>query len=109
MLTTKQFGEDHITVIPFCPHCACQFRNPIIVYKLCFWLNNKLDHVVTKESVSQFILQAKLYGATIYPDYPELGCYAINTDEQFSPAGKTRVSEIHYRDKVIYSGSKQAH
>ncbi|WP_143774021.1 hypothetical protein [Niastella vici] len=109
MLTTKRSGEDHVTVIPFCPHCACHFRNPVIVYKLCFWFNDKLDHVVTEQSVQQFLLQANLYGATIYPDYPELGCYAINTDEQFSPAGKTRVSEIHYRGHVIYSRSKQLH
>lgn len=104
MLTKKQSGDNYITVIPYCPHCACHFRNPITIYKLCFWLNDKLDHTVTEETVQQFLIQAKLFGATVYPDYPELGCYAINSnnEEQYSPTGKTGVNEISYNGQIIY-------
>jgi hypothetical protein len=104
MLTKKQSGDNHVTVIPYCPHCACHFRNPVTIYKLCFWLNDKLDHTVSEESVQQFLLQAKLFGATVYPDYPELGCFAIdnNNNEQFCPTGKTVVNEIRYNGQIIY-------
>jgi hypothetical protein len=46
MLTKKQSGDNHVTGIPYCPHCASHFRNPITIYKLFFWLNGKLDQII---------------------------------------------------------------
>lgn len=93
---------DYITIIPYCPHCAAIYRNKIVVRKLCFWSENKFDHTVTEASLKQFLLHVKIYGASVYPDFPELGCYAIDGDKTFSPAGKTGVSEIHYNGEVIW-------
>jgi hypothetical protein len=58
MLTKKQDG-DHITVIPYCPHCTCHYRSPVVVHKLCFWFNNKIDHVVNEDSVKRFFTPGK--------------------------------------------------
>lgn len=98
-------GDTYITVIPYCPHCSEYFRKEIIVERLCFWLDNTINHPVNDESIKQFLRNVSLFGASVYPDYPELGCFAINGDESFNPTGKTGVSEIHYKGEVIYCRS----
>ena len=101
-MLTNCNGDTYITVIPFCSHCKKNFRREIIVHKLCFWFNESFDHRVNDESIREFLSNVKMFGASIYPDYPELGCFAINRNEIFSPAGKTGVGEIYYKGEVIY-------
>lgn len=105
MSIAKNNGDTYITVVPYCPHCSTQHRKGIVIRKLCFWFNNTISHAVDEESILQFLKNVKLFGACVYPDFPELGCFAINGDESFSPAGKTRVGEIHYKGEVIYCRS----
>jgi len=104
MLTSNN-GDAQITVIPYCPHCSKQHRRKIVIRTLCFWFNNTINHPVDDESIQQFLKNVQMFGASVYPDFPELGCFAINGDESFSPAGKTRVGEIHYKGEVIYCRS----
>lgn len=95
-------GDENITVIPYCPQLSTGNTTSILISKLCFWFNNKFNHEVNHDSINAFMLHVKLFGASVYPDYPELGCYAINGDEITGIQGKVLVGEIHYKGEVIY-------
>ena len=97
-------GDAHITVIPFCPHNSENRRIELLVRRLYFWYNETFDHLVNDETVTQFLKQARMFGATIYPDCPELGCSAINCEENYKN-GEAAVNEIHYKGQVIYCRS----
>ena len=93
-----------IIVIPFIPFDANIIYNPLKIDKLYFWYKNTFDHPVNSETLRFFLFHAHLYGATVYPECPELGCIAVNNPASLSN-GEKDVNEISYNGEVIYSGT----
>lgn len=100
-MLTNSNGDAYITVIPYCPHSNDNSRIELIIKRLYFWYNETFDHMVNDETITQFLKQAQMFGATVYPDCPELGCSA-NYEEDYKN-GEAAVSEILYKGQVIYS------
>lgn len=93
-----------ITVIPLCPFTFTPFPFNVQTNKLNFWHNNHSEHLVNSGTIIWFLKQACIYKPSIFPDNPELGCYAMDNDIQF-PNGEVRVHEIYYDGSLIYRRS----
>ena len=101
---TNSNGDAHITVIPYCLYGNEKVRQKIKTQTLCFWFDNTIYHPVNDESIKHFLMHVKMFGASINPDKPESGCFAINAGESLNPVYQS-VSEIHYKGQVIYCRS----
>ena len=92
-----------ITVIPYF-ECHPPSYTEVVVNKLYFWYNNTFSHPINDETISRFLLNVKMFGATIFPERPEKGCISLDGDKSFDP-GEIMVSQIHYKGDVIYCRS----
>lgn len=93
-----------IIVVPYYPFSACTKSPRLKVEKLCFWHDRSLEHPVKDENVHLFIKHADLYKPSIFPDRPELGCYAVDNHISYKN-GETLVHEIYYNNELIYCRS----
>lgn len=90
-----------IIVVPFHPVSVNFVFNSLRIDKLYFWYKDTFDHPVNEETIKYFLHHAKLFGATVYPDCPELGCIAINVPECYNK-GETSVDQIKYKGELVY-------
>ena len=96
--------QNYIIVVPYCPFSAYTVSPRLKVEKLCFWHDRKLEHLVKDENIHLFIRHANLYKPSIFPNRPELGCYAIDNHISFEN-GETLVQEIYYNNELIFCRS----
>jgi len=71
------------------------------ISKLCYWCDGEAEHPVNDVTVGVFLKYANLYDVFVYPEQPELGCYAIDGDIQ-PEKGEINVHEIYYKGNLIY-------
>jgi hypothetical protein len=90
-----------IIVIPCNLFSLDALFRPLQIDKLYFWHQNTFNHPVTEQTLKYFLFHVQLFGATVYPDCPELGCSAINSSA-FLNKGESAVSQIHYKGQLIY-------
>ncbi|GEP97687.1 hypothetical protein [Chitinophaga cymbidii] len=97
-------NENFITVIP---HLAFpNLKHPVCleIKKLRYWNEGQCEHSVTEETIELFLRNAQLYNVSIYPEQPELGCYAMDGEIQ-PEKGERQVHEIFYKGHLIYRHS----
>ena len=94
-----------ILVVPFYPFASNAIFDPLRIEKLYFWHKETFDHPVNEETLKFFLFHAQLFGASVYPGCPELGCIAINVPAEYSN-GETGVNQIHYKGEVVYSRNR---
>lgn len=97
-------AQDFIIVVPYLPFSLLPASIRLKVKKLCFWYERKLEHHISDENLHLFIKHAGLYKASIYPDRPELGCYAIDNHISYEN-GEELVHEIYYNNDLVYCRS----
>lgn len=93
-----------IIVIPFHPTNVNMVFNQLKIDRLYFWHKNTFDHPVNEETFNYFLFHAKLYGATVFPGCPELGCKAINVSASLEQ-GEMDVNQILYKGQIVYTKS----
>jgi hypothetical protein len=90
-----------IIVVPFYPIAPNVIFKQLNIDRLFFWHKGTFDHTVNEETLKFFLFHVQLFGATVYPDCPELGCIAINAPAEYNN-GETGVNQIHYKGQVVY-------
>lgn len=100
-MNTQQIIEDFILVTAHNPFQEKSKGDKLKVKKLCFLDNDKCEHPVNDATIQTFLQLARWNHVSIYPDYPELGCY-VSDNELIIEFGEAPVEEIYYKDKLIY-------
>ena len=96
--------DDFITVIPSHEAFDDFHGKRVVIEKLYFWHDNTFDHPINDRTINQFLLHVKMFGATVFPDHPGLGCLSINGDKKYEK-GEVTVHQILYKGDVIYCKS----
>lgn len=96
--------QNFITVIPHLAFPNLEYPVRLQIKKLRYWNEGQCEHAVTVANLELFLLNAKLYNVSIYPEQPELGCYAMDGDIQ-PEKGERHVHEIYYEGHLIYRHS----
>ncbi|WP_127127980.1 hypothetical protein [Pseudoflavitalea rhizosphaerae] len=93
--------EEFITVIPYSDSTSLPEQR-IRIHKLCFWHENQYAHAVNNSNIHAFLKKAKLFGATIFPDQPNSGCFVWESELR-TESGELPVFQIIYNEEIVYS------
>ena len=94
-------NENFITVIPYLVFPNSKYPVCLKITTLCYWYQNQLQHAVSHKTIKRFLQNIQQYDVSVYPDKPELGCYAMDGEIQFED-GERMVYEIFYKGRIIY-------
>jgi hypothetical protein len=102
MNTPPNHPPNCVQVIPSCPCSRDVLNERITIHRLNFWYNGSYTHPVTEITIQAFLRHTQLYGATMFLQSPQLGCFSLNGDPHYQN-GEVTVAQIIYLGEVIYT------
>ncbi|SIO53857.1 hypothetical protein SAMN04488055_5493 [Chitinophaga niabensis] len=93
--------ETFITVRPYHPIMEMIYHDKIKIECLCFWFDGECRHPINNQTLKIFLNHAEIFTPSVFPERPDLGCYAIDNDINYEN-GELQVGEIYYKGNLIY-------